>query len=101
MGDCVETARAEADLWRGRMPERPYVLLGQQYIADPARAAGGLASVDAYAHVPTGFTGDATQAILDQIERFAPGTRERITHVTVHSTAAIEARNANTWEGTS
>jgi phytoene dehydrogenase-like protein len=95
VGDYAETARAEADLWRGRMPQRPYVLLGQQYLADPGRASGGLVPVDAYAHVPTGFTGDVTQAILDQIERFAPGTRERIAHITVHSTAALEARNAN------
>ena len=32
----------------------------------------------AYAHVPSGYDGDATEAVIDQIERFAPGLRERI-----------------------
>ena len=62
----------------GRMPERPFVLVGQQYLADPTRSAGGINPLWAYAHVPHGYTGDATEAILGQIERFAPGFRDRI-----------------------
>ena len=57
----------------GRMPERPFVLVGQQYLADPSRSKGDVHPVWAYAHVPNGYAGDATEAILGQIERFAPG----------------------------
>ena len=62
---------------RGRMPERPFVLVGQQYLADPGRSAGDVHPVWAYAHVPSGYDGDARAAIIAQIERFAPGLRER------------------------
>ena len=68
----------ERDIARGRMPERPFVLVGQQYLADPTRSAGDIHPLWAYAHVPHGYTGDATEAILAQIERFAPGFRDRI-----------------------
>lgn len=95
VGSFEEIVVAEAEVNRGRMPERPYVLVGQQYLADPSRSNGDLHPVWAYAHVPNGFTGDATEALLDQIERFAPGFRERIVAKTVTTTAEIEARNAN------
>ena len=77
-GTFEEVVAAERDVNRGRMPERPFVLVGQQYLADPSRSAGDVHPVWAYAHVPNGFTGDAEAAMLDQIERFAPGLRERI-----------------------
>ena len=60
------------------MPERPFVLVGQQYLADPQRSVGNIHPVWTYAHVPNGYTGDATEAIIAQIERFAPGFRDRI-----------------------
>lgn len=94
-GSLAEIAAAERDLWRGRMPERPFVLLGQQSLADPSRRAGDIYPIDAYAHVPAGFTGDATEAILAQIERFAPGVRERIVGMSVRSTEQITRDNAN------
>ncbi|WP_456695224.1 phytoene desaturase family protein [Aeromicrobium sp. P5_D10] len=94
-GSYAETAQAERDVHAGRMPERPFVLLGQQYLADPGRSAGTVHPVDAYAHVPAGFTGDATAAIEAQIERFAPGFRDRIVARHVRSVAQIEASNAN------
>jgi phytoene dehydrogenase-like protein len=94
-GSFAEIVAAEAEVNRGRMPQRPYVLVGQQYLADPSRSKGNLHPIWAYAHVPSGYGGDATAAILDQIERFAPGLRERIVARTVTSTAEIEARNAN------
>ena len=49
---------------RGRMPERPFVLVGQQYLADPSRSAGDIHPLWTYAHVPNGYTGDATEAII-------------------------------------
>ena len=77
------------------MPERPFVLVGQQYLADPARSAGDVHPVWAYAHVPSGYDGDASEAVLDQIERFAPGLRERIVGRSVRSPAELAAANAN------
>jgi phytoene dehydrogenase-like protein len=95
VGSFEEIVVAEREVNRGRMPERPYVLVGQQYLADPGRSKGNLHPLWAYAHVPSGYSGDAGAAILDQIERFAPGFRERIIATTVTTTAEIEARNAN------
>ena len=57
----------------GRMPERPFVLVAQQSLADPTRAAGDVHPVWAYAHVPAGWSGPGEQVVLDQLERFAPG----------------------------
>lgn len=94
-GTLEEVAAAEADLHRGRMPERPFVLVGQQYLADPSRSVGDLHPVWAYAHVPHGWRGDATEAILDQIERFAPGARDRVIAVAVRSTEGLETDNPN------
>ena len=94
-GTFEEVVAAERDINRGRMPERPFVLVGQQYLADPERSSGDIHPVWAYAHVPAGFTGDAEPAILDHIERFAPGLRERIAARAVRSTTQIAAENEN------
>ncbi len=77
------------------MPDRPFVLVGQQYVADPTRSRDGVHPLYAYAHVPSGFTGDATEAITSQIERFAPGFRDRIRATHVRTTGDLEAGNAN------
>lgn len=94
-GTLAEVAFAEAEVNRGRMPERPYVLLGQQYLADPTRGRDGIVPVYAYAHVPAGWTGDATGAIEAQIERFAPGFGDRVLARHVRSVQAMEEHNAN------
>ena len=94
-GSFEEVAAAERAVNRGRMPERPFVLVAQQYLADPERSAGNVHPVWAYAHVPAGFSGDAEPAIIAHIERFAPGLRERIVAGSARSTAQIEAENAN------
>jgi phytoene dehydrogenase-like protein len=94
-GSFEEIAACEREIDRGRMPERPFVLVCQQSLADPTRANGDVHPVWAYAHVPSGYTGDATEALLDQIERFAPGTRERILATAVRSTTEIARYNAN------
>jgi phytoene dehydrogenase-like protein len=95
IGSFEELAHAEVEINRGRMPERPFVLVGQQYLADPGRSKGDLHPVWAYAHVPNGYDGDATETILNQIERFAPGTRERVVARSVHNPAEVEAANPN------
>ena len=94
-GTFAEVAQSEREITAGRMPERPFVLLGQQYVADPSRSAGDLNPVWAYAQVPHAYDGDATDAILAQIERFAPGFRDRIVATHVTSPAGYEAYNRN------
>lgn len=94
-GSFEEVAFAEREINRGRMPERPFILVGQQYLADPQRSRGDLHPVWAYAHVPSGYSGDAGDAILDQVERFAPGFRERIVARSTRTPAEVEAANAN------
>jgi len=94
-GTLEQIAAAELAVSKGQMPDRPFVLVGQQYLADPTRSRDGVHPLYAYAHVPSGYTGDATEAITSQIERFAPGFRDRIRATNVRSTADLEAGNAN------
>lgn len=94
-GDYGEIAAAETTVARGALPERPFVLVCQQYLADPSRSNGAVHPLYAYAHVPAGFSGDVTEQIEAQIERFAPGFRDRILAKHVCNTAQIEAHNAN------
>jgi phytoene dehydrogenase-like protein len=95
VGSFEEIVLAERAVNRGWMPERPYVLVGQQYLADPGRSKGDLHPVWAYGHVPRGYAGDASEAVIGQIERFAPGFRERIVARNVRGPAELEAYNAN------
>jgi len=94
-GTIEEVAANEAALHQGRMPDRPFVLVAQQYLADPQRSVGDVHPIWSYAHVPAGWEGDATEAILDQFERFAPGTRERVVGRSTSSTAEMESYNPN------
>ncbi|WGX94965.1 NAD(P)/FAD-dependent oxidoreductase [Nocardioides sp. L-11A] len=94
-GGAAEIVANERAVASGRMPERPFVLLGQQYLADPSRSRGDIHPVYSYAHVPSGYDGDATDAIVAQIERFAPGFRERIVGLRVTRPAGFTAGNAN------
>lgn len=77
------------------MPERPFVLVGQQYLADPGRSVGDINPVYSYAHVPQGYTGDATEAVIAQFERFAPGFRDRVVGMAVRSTTEMSVYNPN------
>ncbi|WP_068273800.1 phytoene desaturase family protein, partial [Aldersonia kunmingensis] len=94
-GDYAEIAANERALHVGRLPERPFVLVGQQYLADPQRSAGNVHPVYSYAHVPNGFDGDATAAIIDQFERFAPGFRDRVIGYTSFTPAQFTSYDAN------
>ncbi len=94
-GSFTEIVAAERDINKGRMPERPFVLVAQQYLADPTRSNGDVHPVWAYAHVPSGYDGDARQALLGQLERFAPGLRERIVGGSVRRAADFADYNAN------
>src|SRR5207253_4613581 len=94
-GSVPEMVAAEKDTCAGRMPERPFVLVGQQFLADPSRSRGDVHPVYAYAHVPAGYPGDATNAIIDRIEHFAPGFRDRIRGLAVRSTTELAQHNPN------
>ncbi len=97
-GSLEQIADAERQVNLGVMPARPFVLVCQQYLADPSRSKGDIHPVWAYAHVPAGYPGDASEAVIDQIERFAPGLRERILGRFVRSTDGFESYNPN-WVG--
>jgi phytoene dehydrogenase-like protein len=94
-GSYAEIAATEREINGGRMPERPFVLVGQQYLADPQRSAGAIHPLYSYAHVPHGYAGDATDAIIGQIERFAPGFRDRIVGKASYGPASFAAGNPN------
>ncbi|MCW2513771.1 MAG: FAD-dependent oxidoreductase [Mycobacterium sp.] len=94
-GSFEEVVAAERATSRGHMPERPFVIVAQQYLMDPGRSAGGVHPLYTYAHVPHGFSGDATDAIIDQIERFAPGFRDRIVGIDVRTPRGLQEHDAN------
>ena len=94
-GTLDEIAAGERAVWRGDHPERPFVLLAQQSLFDASRAPAGKHTVWAYCHVPNGSTVDMTERIESQIERFAPGFRERILAHHTRSAAAMEGYNPN------
>ena len=94
-GNLAEVAAAERAVYSGRMPAQPFVLVGQQYLADPQRSVGNIHPVWTYAHVPHDWKGDASEAIIAQIERFAPGFRARVVGSTSLTTRDFAQDNFN------
>jgi phytoene dehydrogenase-like protein len=99
-GTVAEMRRALHELRGGHLPEQPFVLCGQQTIADPTRAPEGRHTMWAYAHTPAGIDWarrreHVADTIERQIERFAPGFRERVLARHVMAPADLEERNAN------
>jgi phytoene dehydrogenase-like protein len=94
-GDLREVAASEAAVHAGRVAERPFVLLVQPSLFDETRAPPGRHIAWAYCHVPNGSRFDATARIEAQIERFAPGFRERVLQRAVHGPAGLEDHDAN------
>ena len=94
-GTLDEISAGEAAVWRNEHPERPFVLLAQQSLFDETRAPEGKHTVWAYCHVPNGSTFDMTERIEGQIERFAPGFRERVLAKNAMGPADLERINAN------
>jgi phytoene dehydrogenase-like protein len=94
-GTLEEVANGEDAVARGRVPERPFVLLGQPTLLDPTRAPEGKHVAWAYCHVPNGSTVDMTDKIEAQIERFAPGFRDCILARHILSPSILESMNAN------
>jgi len=94
-GSPAEIAESERAPAQGRHPERPFVLLAQQSLFDDTRAPVGKHTAWAYCHVPHGSTVDVRGAVENQIERFAPGFRDRVLACTTHTTAEMERDNSN------
>jgi phytoene dehydrogenase-like protein len=90
-----EIAGSEREVWQGRHPEHPFVLLNQPSLFDPSRAPEGRHTAWAYCHVPNGSDFDMAGRIEAQVERFAPGFRERILARSVRPPAALEEYNPN------
>jgi phytoene dehydrogenase-like protein len=84
----------------GSHPEHPFVLLAQQTVFDPTRAPAGKHTAWAYCHVPNGSVSDMREKIEKQVERFAPGFRERILATHTMDTKQIETYNSNNVGGT-
>jgi phytoene dehydrogenase-like protein len=94
-GTLEEIGTAERETVRGRVPERPFVLVAQQSLFDTTRAPHGKHTLWAYAHVPFGCRVDLSEKIEDQIERFAPGFRDCIVARHTISPASLEKMNPN------
>jgi phytoene dehydrogenase-like protein len=94
-GSYIEMETAEREAWSGKHSKQPGVILAQQSIIDPTRAPLGKHTGWAYCHVPLGSVIDMTAAIEGQVERFAPGFRERILARHTLNTEELEQLNAN------
>jgi len=100
--DCARAATVhlggtleEIAEWEAYFTGRPFVILVQPSLFDPTRAPAGKHTAWAYCHVPNASTQDMTAAIEQQVERFAPGFRDRILARHVLNPAALEGRNPN------
>ncbi|GAB3866889.1 NAD(P)/FAD-dependent oxidoreductase [Hymenobacter segetis] len=91
----AEIAASEQATSRGQHSEKPFVLLAQQSLFDATRAPAGRHTAWAYCHVPNGSRQNMTAAIERQVERFAPGFRERILARHTFDTAQMEEYNPN------
>jgi phytoene dehydrogenase-like protein len=98
-GTFSEVVEAERTVGRGGLPQHPFVMLAQPSAADPSRAPGSEQMVWSYAHVPKGCTASVGPLIDAQIERFAPGFRDRILNRRELSPSALEDWNPNIIEG--
>ena len=94
-GSFDQIREAEGEIAAGRHAERPFVLVAQPSAFDPTRAPAGRHILWAYCHVPNGSRVDMTVRIEAQLERFAPGFRDRVLARHVMDTGEVERRNAN------
>ncbi|WP_225724956.1 MULTISPECIES: NAD(P)/FAD-dependent oxidoreductase [unclassified Nocardia] len=95
VGTRAEAMAAEKTVAAGQHAERPYVLAIQPGVVDPTRAPAGGHTLYSYTHVPNGSTRDVSEAVIAQIERFAPGFRDLIVAKHVYTAAELPAHNAN------
>ena len=94
-GTMEEIITAEKAVMRGQHPEKPFVLLVQPSLFDPTRSGSKRHVLWGYCHVPNSSTRDMTDAIENQIARFAPGFKDRILAKGVMYPADLERDNPN------
>ncbi len=94
-GTLEEVAKSDEQAWRGRAPERPFLILSQASLFDATRAPAGQHTLWGYCHVPNGSAFDMAERMEEQIERFAPGFKKRIIGRSVQYPSDLEAKNAN------
>jgi phytoene dehydrogenase-like protein len=94
-GTRAELARGEAEVAAGRHPDRPYVLVTQPSVLDASRAPDGHQVLWAYTHVPRGSSVDRADAVIGELERLAPGVRDRILAVSSRSAVDVERHDVN------
>ncbi len=94
-GTREEIATSERAVAGGGLPESPFVLVAQPSVLDESRAPAGKHVLWAYTHVPAGSTADRAEAIASQIERFAPGFRDRILATASSTAVQVESHDAN------
>lgn len=94
-GTLEEITESETLVSKGKHPERPFVLASQPSLFDASRAPEGQQTLWAYCHLPAGSSVDMTPRIEAQIERFAPGFRERVLARHTMGPADLQAANPN------
>lgn len=94
-GTLAEIARSENDAIAGRHSEHPFCIVVQPGVVDPTRAPPDGTTLWAYCHVPAGSPVDMADRIEAQIERFAPGFKDRILARRSMTAADYERYDAN------
>ncbi len=94
-GDLADISRSEALIWQGRVGEQPYMLGVQPSLFDPTRAPQGQHTFWVYLHTPNGWSGDATDLVERQLERYAPGFRDLVLGRHAMGNADFERDNPN------
>jgi phytoene dehydrogenase-like protein len=94
-GTLQQIAAGESMVNKGQHSPTPFVLLANQSQFDPTRTSDGKETVWTYCHVPNGSTVDMSEAIGNQIERFAPGFKGRIVKKVTTTAKEQEAHNPN------
>lgn len=94
-GTLEQVAAAERLVWRGAHPEHPFVLVAQPSLFDEERAPAGQHTLWAYCHVPNGSDVDLSEAVMSQIERYAPGFRDLVSASHARTAAGYERYDPN------
>ena len=94
-GTFEEITESENNVWKGKIPDTPFIIFGQPSLFDTSLAPPGKHTAWAYCRVPNGSALDMTEIIENQIERFAPGFRKRVLARHTMNTQALEDYNSN------